>query len=80
MRLNIYIQDKDMDVYNHIKSQLNQSGYIVDLVKKDMESKSHINKEEIIELIKKYAGEIKNTPDNPMDLEVKESVKELFDW
>ncbi|MFT9495874.1 hypothetical protein [Anaerosolibacter sp.] len=74
MRLNIYV--KDQEVFNFLKSLNNYSSYIVDLVKGDMKNIKPISREEVIELIKEYAAEKKNTS----DYEVKKSVKELFDW
>ena len=74
MRLNIYV--KDTKIHDYIKDQQNYSAYITNLVRKDMENSKPISREEIIELIKRYTGEIKNTP----DYEVKEAVKDLLEW
>ena len=74
MRINLYI--KKERVFNYIKSQMNSSGYITQLVEKDMENKEVLDKETVIRLIKEYAGEIKI----PQDEGVKESVNDLLDW
>lgn len=74
MRLNIYV--KDEKIYSYIKSQPNYSAYITNLVKDDMNRSKPVNEEKVIELIKKYGGEIKDTP----DAEVKELIEGLLDW
>jgi hypothetical protein len=56
MRVNFYIQDKDRDVLEHLESQYNKSRYIVELMKRDMKKETVLDKEEIIKLIKQYAG------------------------
>lgn len=77
MRINIYIQDQDEDVLDYMNKQLNRSKYIVELVRRDMNNQNQIGREEIIDLIKKYAGEIKNTSSDEEN-EVKEVIEGMF--
>lgn len=61
MRVEVYIPDREIEVIQKVlelKQNKRLSGYIVDLLRKEEES---ITEEKVIELIKKYAPEHKNT-------------------
>jgi hypothetical protein len=54
MKTTVYI--KDQIILDYIQSKDNQSKYICDLVRNDMENNKPITRDEIIDMIKKYAG------------------------
>lgn len=77
-RMNFYI--KSEEVREFIRKQGNQSHYIESLVIKDMENKGDtLTKDEIIELIKKYSSRKEEEDIKYEDLEVKNTLNELFD-
>ncbi|PHV72206.1 hypothetical protein CS063_01655 [Sporanaerobium hydrogeniformans] len=61
MRIEVYIPDREIEVIQKIlelKENKKLSSYIVDLLKREEEN---ITEEKVIELIKKYTPEHKNT-------------------
>jgi hypothetical protein len=72
MRTGIYV--KDQKILDYINSQRNKSEYICNLIRKDMEQNKPITREEIIELIKRYAGT--NSKDNVET--IKNTLSDMF--
>lgn len=75
MRQVIHIPDSKIDVIKHLKSQPNMSGYIVQLIEKDMENQI-LTKEKVIELIRKYGS----GNSNEIDLNLLDSINNTLDF
>ena len=75
MKIEVYIPDYEIEVIQKVlelKEKRKLSGYIVDLLKKEEEG---LTEQKIIELIRKYAPEQKNTA-NKGGLE--DSIQSIF--
>lgn len=74
MRQVISIPDRKIGVIEHLKGQVNMSGYIVSLIEKDMKNQL-LSREEIIRLIKEHTRELKQS-----DLDLLDSVQNVLDF
>jgi hypothetical protein len=74
-RTTIYFKDKE--ILDYLNTKDNKSKYLSDLIKVEMERNKPITREEIISLIKQYAGS--PSPDNSLKEEiVKDTMDKLF--
>lgn len=69
----IYIYDDEVAKY--LEQQINQSAYIVNLIKKDMQ-KGNIDKETIIKIIEEYLN--KNKAHSQNDYELIKSMENIL--
>ncbi|WP_027309296.1 hypothetical protein [Caloramator sp. ALD01] len=68
---------KDEDVLKHLEMQVNQTQYIISLIKKDMNNKAQvIDKEMIIAIIEEYLSRKDRV--NKVDVEVKNSINSVL--
>lgn len=69
---------KDEAVLKHLEKQVNQTQYVISLIKKDMQRGKNevVNKEMIIAIIEEYLGNINKT--NKIDTEVKNSINNVL--
>jgi len=67
---------KDEVVLKHLEKQMNQTQYIISLIKKDLKSKEEINREMIIKIIEEYLGE---RMEPKVDKQVKNSINSILE-
>ena len=73
MRTGIYV--KDQKILDYLETKDNKSKYICDLIENDMKYNKPITRDEIIEMIKKYAG---NATDKDNIETIKNTLSDMF--
>lgn len=68
---------KDKAILEHLSKQPNQTRYIIDLIRKDMQGQETLTKEMVIQIIKEYLRDYKSV-DAAKDEQIEHSVKNIL--
>lgn len=67
---------KDMMILTHLDKQVNQTQYIISLIKKDMNCSQEVNKDMVIRIIEEYLGN--HNTIRKTDMQVESSVQNIL--